>query len=85
MATPKRDPITEFLEEQRALDEADMLEGLRVDSERRLRELKSQVPDGRYEKPGQRESIWGAPEEQYPGKPYDLYPGENAGGDMGLA
>lgn len=64
------DPIQQFLENQRLQQEEELMMKLHGDNERRLRELKQQVPDGRHDLPGS----W-APEERFPGD----YPDEIGG------
>lgn len=71
MSTQKRDPVADFLEEQRALDEADLMENLRLDADRRMRELKSQVPDGRHDR-----GLHGNPPRAIPGAAEERWPGD---------
>lgn len=61
------DPINDFLEQQRAQDEADLFRRLRRESAERLRQLKAKVPDGRYD----------FPQPAPPAVPGELWPGED--------
>jgi len=44
------DPVERYLEDQRAQDEADLLEKLSIDSAERARQLEAQVPRGRFDR-----------------------------------